>query len=70
MVFILLRLDHWRVEASVRILWKPGVRNTRNFLELGVPLPPLYWLLLLLTLVCYLALTQVVKVWLLRKSWI
>jgi Mg2+-importing ATPase len=35
-----------------------------------VPLPPLYWLLLLLTLVCYLALTQLVKVWLLRKSWI
>jgi P-type Mg2+ transporter len=35
-----------------------------------VPLPPLYWLLLLLTLVCYLVLTQLVKVWLLRKSWI
>ena len=35
-----------------------------------VPLPPLYWLLLLLTLVCYVALTQVVKVWLLKKSWI
>jgi Mg2+-importing ATPase len=35
-----------------------------------VPLPPRYWLLLLLTLVCYLALTQLVKVWLLRKSWI
>jgi Mg2+-importing ATPase len=35
-----------------------------------VPLPPLYWLLLLGTLVCYLALTQVVKVWLLKKSWI
>jgi P-type Mg2+ transporter len=35
-----------------------------------VPLPPLYWLFLLPTLVCYLALTQLVKVWLLRKSWI
>jgi Mg2+-importing ATPase len=35
-----------------------------------VPLPPLYWLLLLATLVCYVGLTQVVKVWLLRKSWI
>jgi len=35
-----------------------------------VPLPPFYWLLLVLTLVCYLALTQLVKVWLLRKSWI
>ena len=35
-----------------------------------VPLPPLYWFLLLLTLVCYVGLTQVVKVWLLKKSWI
>jgi Mg2+-importing ATPase len=35
-----------------------------------VPLPPLYWMLLVLTLVCYVALTQVVKVWLLKKSWI
>ena len=35
-----------------------------------VPLPPLYWLLLLGTLVCYVGLTQVVKVWLLKKSWI
>ena len=35
-----------------------------------VPLPPLYWVLLLITLVCYVGLTQVVKVWLLRKSWI
>ena len=35
-----------------------------------VPLPPLYWTLLFLTLVCYVALTQIVKVWLLKKSWI
>jgi Mg2+-importing ATPase len=35
-----------------------------------VPLPPLYWTLLLLTLVCYVTLTQMVKVWLLKKSWI
>ena len=35
-----------------------------------VPLPPLYWPLLFLTLACYVALTQLVKVWLLRKSWI
>jgi P-type Mg2+ transporter len=32
-----------------------------------VPLPPLYWLLLLLTLLCYVGLTQVVKSWLIRK---
>ncbi|HEY5992559.1 MAG TPA: magnesium-translocating P-type ATPase [Candidatus Udaeobacter sp.] len=35
-----------------------------------VPLPPLYWPLLLLTLICYVGLTQVVKAWLLKKSWI
>jgi len=35
-----------------------------------VPLPTLYWPFLLLTLICYLGLTQIVKVWLLRKSWI
>ena len=33
-------------------------------------LPKLYWPLLALTLVCYLALTQAVKMWLLRRQWI
>ena len=33
-----------------------------------VPLPLLYWGLLLVTLVCYVALTQLVKTWLVRKS--
>jgi Mg2+-importing ATPase len=32
--------------------------------------PPLYWPLLGLTLVCYVALTQRVKVWLVRKRWV
>ena len=35
-----------------------------------VPLPQLYWPLLLLTLICYVGLTQVVKTWLIRKSWV
>ena len=34
------------------------------------PLPRLYWPLLALTLACYLALTQGVKMWLLRRRWI
>ena len=34
------------------------------------PLPELYWYLLLLTLTCYVFLTQGVKWWLLRKGWI
>jgi Mg2+-importing ATPase len=33
-------------------------------------LPPLYWLLLALTLVCYAVLTHSVKLWLLRRGWI
>jgi P-type Mg2+ transporter len=33
-------------------------------------LPPLYWLLLAITLLCYMILTQGVKTWLLRKRWI
>jgi Mg2+-importing ATPase len=33
-------------------------------------LPPLYWPILLLTLLCYMGLTQVIKMWLLRKQWI
>ena len=35
-----------------------------------VPLPPLYWPLLLLTLICYIGLTQIIKTWLIRKSWV
>jgi len=35
-----------------------------------VPLPLLYWPLLLLTLLCYLGLTQMAKAWLLRKAWV
>ncbi|MGD0505315.1 MAG: magnesium-translocating P-type ATPase [Steroidobacteraceae bacterium] len=33
-------------------------------------LPPLYWPILLLTLLGYMALTQVIKMWLLHKHWI
>jgi Mg2+-importing ATPase len=35
-----------------------------------VPLPPLYWLLLAATLLCYVGLTQVIKTWLIRKAWV
>jgi Mg2+-importing ATPase len=35
-----------------------------------VPLPPLYWLILLATLLCYVSLTQLIKTWLIRKSWV
>jgi Mg2+-importing ATPase len=35
-----------------------------------VPLPALYWPLLAITLLCYVGLTQAVKTWLIRKSWV
>jgi P-type Mg2+ transporter len=35
-----------------------------------VPLPSLYWPLVILTLTCYVVLTQLVKVWLLRHAWV
>ena len=35
-----------------------------------VPLPPLFWVLLLATLVCYVGLTQAIKMWLIRKAWV
>jgi Mg2+-importing ATPase len=34
------------------------------------PLPGLYWPLVAVTLFCYVVLTQVVKVWLVRKAWV
>ncbi|HEV2695092.1 MAG TPA: magnesium-translocating P-type ATPase, partial [Verrucomicrobiae bacterium] len=35
-----------------------------------VPLPWQFWLFIAATLVCYVALTQVIKTWLVRKNWI
>jgi Mg2+-importing ATPase len=35
-----------------------------------VPLPRLFWGILLATLVCYVGLTQLIKMWLARKGWI
>jgi Mg2+-importing ATPase len=35
-----------------------------------VPLPPLFWPVLLATLICYVGLTQLIKMWLIRKAWV
>jgi P-type Mg2+ transporter len=35
-----------------------------------VPLPPAYWLFLAATLLCYVGMTQVIKMWLARKGWV
>jgi P-type Mg2+ transporter len=34
------------------------------------PLPPAYWPFVIVTLLCYVLLTQAVKTWLLRKGWV
>jgi P-type Mg2+ transporter len=49
-------------------MWLPysPVAATLGF----VHLPPLYWPILFLTLLCYVVLTQFVKTWLLRRSWL
>jgi magnesium-transporting ATPase (P-type) len=35
-----------------------------------VPLPLTYWVFLVVTLLCYVGLTQIIKMWLIRKSWV
>jgi Mg2+-importing ATPase len=35
-----------------------------------VTLPNLYWPLLVVTLICYVLLTQGVKMWLMRRGWV
>jgi Mg2+-importing ATPase len=35
-----------------------------------VPLPPLYWAILLATLICYVGLTQIIKMQLARRGWV
>jgi P-type Mg2+ transporter len=57
--------------SSVIMLIGIGLPYSPVGSDLGfTPLPGLYWPLLALTLVCYVALTQSVKMWLLRKKWI
>lgn len=49
-------------------IWLPysPIASTLGFVQ-----PPhLYWPLIILTLACYMMLTQLVKVWLIRKKWI
>jgi Mg2+-importing ATPase len=49
-------------------MWLPysPIASSLGFTEL----PPMYWPILLLTLLAYVGLTQTIKVWLLRKKWI
>ena len=63
----------WPLMAMTAVIMAVAVAlpSTRLGATLGfTPLPPLYWPLLALSLLCYVFLTQGVKVWLLRKGWI
>jgi P-type Mg2+ transporter len=63
----------WPLMATTAIIMAVGVWLPTSSIGpwLGfAPLPPLYWFLLILTLLCYALLTQGVKTWLIRKAWI
>src|SRR6202047_5063930 len=63
----------WQLTMTTILIM--GIGAVLPFSPLGqflgfVPLPWQYWPFLMVTLVCYVALTQLVKVWLLKRSWI
>jgi Mg2+-importing ATPase len=63
----------WPLLVVTTLVMATGVAlpSTAVGASLGfTPLPPLCWPLLALTIACYVALTQGVKVWLLRRGWI
>jgi Mg2+-importing ATPase len=63
----------WPLSVTTAIVMSIGIWLPYSPLAsaLGfVHLPPLYWPILVLTLFCYMGLTQVVKMWLIRKSWL
>ena len=63
----------WPLIATTAVIMSIGVLIPLTPLGryLGfVPLPPLYWALLALTLLAYMGLTQAVKSWLIRRAWI
>jgi len=63
----------WPLLATSALVVATGIAIP--FTPLGADLgftapPPLYWPLLVLTLLCYVVLTHLVKMWLLRRKWI
>ena len=63
----------WQLTATTLLIMAVGaylpfspLATTLGF----VPLPLAFWPLLLLTLCCYVGLTQLVKTWLIRKAWV
>ncbi len=64
----------WPLTVTTAIImafgaWLPFSGRIAHWLGFS-PLPPLYWPLVILTLFCYVVLTQGVKFWLIRRGWI
>ena len=62
-------------DGRARAIWLGWIRAFLPFSPVAsalgfVPLRLAYWPLLLLTMVCYVGLTQVIKMWLIRKAWV
>jgi magnesium-transporting ATPase (P-type) len=63
----------WPLIVTTALIMMIGIWLPTSFLAETLkfqPLPPLYWPLLVLTLFCYVVLTQAVKMWLLRRGWL
>ena len=63
----------WPLSAMTAVIMSVGVLIpfTAIGLDLGfTTLPPLYWLVLVLTLLAYMVLTQGVKTWLIGRAWV
>jgi Mg2+-importing ATPase len=63
----------WPLSAMTAVIMSVGVLIpfTAIGLDLGfTTLPPLYWLVLALTLLAYMVLTQGVKTWLIGRAWV
>jgi hypothetical protein len=60
----------WPLTVTTAIVMSVGMWLPSSPLAAALgftPLPPLYWPLLFLTLLCYVVLTQIVKMWLIRR---
>jgi P-type Mg2+ transporter len=63
----------WPLTVTTAIIMSVGMWLPYSPLAAALgftPLPPLYWPILFLTLLYYVVLTQIVKMWLIRKTWL
>jgi Mg2+-importing ATPase len=66
-------LASWQLTLTTIVIMALGIALPYSFLADSidfVPLPTLYWPLLVLTLLAYVLLTQTVKMWLMKRGWL